>query len=119
MLDKRITVSVYGSDEVGRARLARRLRGLDDVRVVRAGAEVEVLLLGRQDRNVLRGAVGGVPVVVVAEELGETELMAIADFGVWSVLLASQASPRRLARAIHSAAGCCPPGPLRLPRALV
>ncbi|MFI9721077.1 DNA-binding response regulator [Streptomyces sp. NPDC052396] len=121
MLDKRITVSVYAADEVGRARLMRQLRTLDDIRVVRGGAAVDILLLGRHDGEALsrHARRSWAPLVVVAQELGETELMAIAEYGVRSVLLGERVTPRRLSRTVHAAAGCCPPAPLRLPRALV
>jgi hypothetical protein len=110
VLDKRITVSVHTSDEVGRARLVRRLRSLDDIRVVREAAAVEILLLGRHDHDTLRRRAreSWAPLVVVAEELGETELMAIREYGVRTVLWGERLTPRRLSRAVHDAAGCCP-----------
>ncbi|MFD0383225.1 hypothetical protein ACFQ2B_15165 [Streptomyces stramineus] len=50
----------------------------------------------------------GAPVVLVADELGETELMAVAEYGVRSVLWRRRLTLARLARAVHAAAGCCP-----------
>ncbi|WP_171164511.1 DNA-binding response regulator [Streptomyces sp. I05A-00742] len=125
MLDDRITVSVRAADEVGRARIVRGLRTLPGIRVVKDGAAVEILLLGRHDHDApgelrRRSRESWAPLVVVAEELGETELMAVREYGVRNVLLAHRLTPRRLGRAVHAAAaGCCPPEPLPELRALV
>lgn len=124
MWDKRITVSVHAADEIGRARIVRQLRSSDEIRVVREDASVEILLMGRRDHDA-RGELSRrvreswAPLVVIAEELGEAELMAIREYGVRSVLWGHRLTPRRLARAVHRAAGCCPPGPLPELRALV
>ncbi|MFD7237890.1 DNA-binding response regulator [Streptomyces syringium] len=113
LYEKRITVNVHAGDELTRARLARRLRPLPGVDVVREGGEVDILFLGRDEQSagdelhrLTRD--GRAPVVVVAEELGETELMAIAEYGVASVLWGERLTAGRLSRAVHNAAGCCP-----------
>ncbi|MEU5050648.1 DNA-binding response regulator [Streptomyces sp. NPDC021096] len=119
MFGKRITVSVHGGDELGRHRIVRTLRSLPGIGVVRGDerAVVEVLLMGRHDggaagrlRSMARE--GRAPLVVVAEELGETELMAVSEYGVRAVLWSHRLTPGRLSRAVHNAAGCCPPLPI-------
>ncbi|WP_049719146.1 hypothetical protein [Streptomyces caatingaensis] len=122
--DHRITVKVHATDELGRARIVRQLRTLPEVRVVRDAAAVEILLLGRHDEDApeqlrRRTRESWAPLVVVADELGETELMAVTEYGVRSVLWGHRLTPRRLARAVHAAAGCCPPEPLPKLRALI
>ncbi|MBZ4317939.1 DNA-binding response regulator [Streptomyces huiliensis] len=117
MLDDRITVSVHATDEVGRARLARELRALPGIRVVRDGAAVQILLLGRHDRDAAgelrrRSRGSWAPLVVVADGLGDAELMAVWEYGARTVLQTPRVTPRRLGRAVHAAAGCCPPEPL-------
>ncbi|MFF4735517.1 DNA-binding response regulator [Streptomyces sp. NPDC001262] len=110
----RITVSVHTADEVARARVARQLRALPGVSVVREGAAVDVLLLGRHDDGALRRLARArrAPLVVIADELGETELMAVQEYGVQSVLWGQRLTPGRLQRAVHQAAGCCPRLPM-------
>ncbi|MGI5338911.1 DNA-binding response regulator [Streptomyces sp. CA-181903] len=117
MLDDRITVSVHATDEVGRARLVRGLRTLPGIRVVRNGAAVQILLLGRHDRDAAgelrrRGAGSWAPLLVVADGLGDAELMAVWEYGARTVLPMHRVTPRRLGRAVHAAAGCCPREPL-------
>lgn len=117
MFVKRITVSVHATDELSRARFVRRLRELPELRVVRGPGDVEVLLMGVDDTAAAaelrrRARDGGAPVVLVADELGETELMAVAEYGVRSVLWNRWLTQGRLARAVHAAAGCCPRLPL-------
>ncbi|GHG58794.1 DNA-binding response regulator [Streptomyces griseocarneus] len=119
MFEKRITVNVRAADELGRHRIVRQLRTLPGVGVVRGDedAAVDILVMGRQDdaapdelRRLARA--GRAPLVVVAEELGETELMAVAEYGVRSVLWGDRLTPGRLSRAVHQAAGCCPRVPM-------
>ncbi|MDG4530809.1 DNA-binding response regulator [Streptomyces sp. AV19] len=117
-------MSVHATDELGRARIVRQLRTLPEVRVVGESAAVELLLLGRHDRDAAeqlrrRTRESWAPLVVVADELGETELMAVTEYGVRSVLWGHRLTPRRLGRAVHAAAGCCPPEPLPRLKALV
>ncbi|MEU7132772.1 DNA-binding response regulator [Streptomyces sp. NPDC046261] len=120
MFEKRITVSVHADDELGRHRLVRQLRVLPGIHVASrngAGATVDVLVMGRHDADAagkLRrmARAGRAPLVVVADELGETELMAIAEYGVRSVLYRHRLTPGRLQRAVHNAAGCCPRVPI-------
>lgn len=109
-----ITVSVHTADEVARARVARQLRALPGVSVVREGAAVDVLLLGRHDDGALRRLARArrAPLVVIADELGETELLAVTEYGVQSVLWGQRLTPGRLQRAVHQAAGCCPRLPM-------
>ncbi|MEX2983304.1 DNA-binding response regulator [Streptomyces sp. C36] len=119
MFEKRITVNVRAADELGRHRIIRQLRTLPGVGVVRGDedATVDILIMGRHDdaapgelRRLARA--GRAPLVVVAEELGETELMAVAEYGVRSVLWGERLTPGRLSRAVHQAAGCCPRVPM-------
>ncbi|MBT2384348.1 DNA-binding response regulator [Streptomyces sp. ISL-11] len=118
MFQKRITVNVHATDELNRARFVRQLRAaMPEVRVVRGNGDVDCLLMGADDtvaagelRRLTRD--GGAPVVLIADELGETELMAVAEYGVRSVLWRRRLTPGRLARAVHAAAGCCPLVPL-------
>ncbi len=119
MFDKRITVNVHAGDDLGRHRIVRQLRGLPGIGVVRRDEEaaVDILLMAREDhaapaalRRMVRA--NRAPLVVVAEELGETELMAVAEYGVRSVLWGERLTPGRLSRAVHNAAGCCPRLPL-------
>ncbi|MEU5424084.1 DNA-binding response regulator [Streptomyces olivoreticuli] len=117
MSDKRITVTVHATDELNRARFVRRLRELPEVRVVRADGAVSFVLMGTDDapaaaelRRLARD--GDERVVLVAEELGETELMAVAEYGVRSVLYLGRLTAWRLARAVHSAVGCCAKVPM-------
>ncbi|MEU2867903.1 DNA-binding response regulator [Streptomyces olivoreticuli] len=117
MSDKRITVTVHATDELNRARFVRRLRELPEVRVVREDGAVSFVLMGTDDapaaaelRRLARDS--DERVVLVAEELGETELMAVAEYGVRSVLFLSRLTAWRLARAVHSAVGCCARVPL-------
>ncbi|GHF25976.1 MULTISPECIES: DNA-binding response regulator [Streptomyces] len=117
MTTDRITVSVHTADEVARARVARQLRALPGVSVVREGAAVDVLLLGRHDdgapgtlRRLARAR--RAPLLVIADDLGETELMAVTEYGARSVLWSQRLTPGRLQRAVHEAAGCCPRLPM-------
>ncbi|MEV4442174.1 DNA-binding response regulator [Streptomyces sp. NPDC049577] len=117
MFEKRITVSVHADDELGRHRVVRQLRSLPGMEIVRDGAAVDILLMGRADRDApgaLRrmARADRAPLVVIAEELGETELMAVAEYGVRSVLWGHRLTPGRLSRAVHNAAGCCPRTPM-------
>ncbi|MCA6093529.1 DNA-binding response regulator [Streptomyces sp. SCA3-4] len=124
MFEKRITVSVHADDELGRHRLVRQLRALPGIRVARrgdGGAAVDVLVIGQHDRDApgtLRrmARADRAPLVVVADELGETELMAVAEYGVRSVLYGHRLTPGRLQRAVHNAAGCCPREPMTAAR---
>ncbi|CAM5482865.1 DNA-binding response regulator [Streptomyces abikoensis] len=123
MFKKPITISVHATDELARARFVREVRALlPGLRVVRRGSEegegtVGFVLMGAGDpaaaatlRRLTR--TGGTPVVLVADELGETELMAVAEYGVRSVLWRPAITRRQLSRAVHSAAGCCPKLPM-------
>ncbi|MEW2575137.1 DNA-binding response regulator [Streptomyces syringium] len=117
LYEKRITVSVHAGDELTRARIVRQLRPTPWFGVVREGGAVDILFLGRNDKTAgvqLRRLTrdGRTPVVVVAEELGETELMAIEAYGVASVLWGERLTAGRLSRAVHNAAGCCPRVPV-------
>lgn len=117
MYEKRITVSVHAGDELTRARIVRQLRPTPWFGVVREGGAVDILFLGRNDKSAgvqLRRLTrdGRTPVVVVAEELGEAELMAIEAYGVSSVLWGERLTAGRLSRAVHNAAGCCPRVPV-------
>ncbi|MFI9205728.1 DNA-binding response regulator [Streptomyces sp. NPDC053048] len=119
MFEKRITVNVRAADELGRHRIVRQLRALPGVGVVRGDedAAVDILVMGRHDQDgpdELRrlARAGRAPLVLVAQELGETELMAVAEYGVRSVLRADRLTPGRLSRAVHQAAGCCPRVPI-------
>ncbi|MEU4209750.1 DNA-binding response regulator [Streptomyces sp. NPDC026206] len=124
MFEKRITVSVHAADELGRHRIVRQLRALPGIGVARrgeAGAAVDILLMGRHDAGAataLRRMVRAdrAPLVVVAEELGETELMAVAEYGATAVLYGHRLTPGRLSRAVHNAAGCCPRVPMSAAR---
>ncbi|MFI1970031.1 hypothetical protein BLA24_18415 [Streptomyces cinnamoneus] len=116
---KRITVSIHADDELGGRRLVRQLRSLPGVHVVRGDEvpSVDLLLMGRHDadapgtlRELARG--GRAPLVVVADDLGESELMAVAEYGVRAVLWGHRLTPGRLSRAVHEAAGCCPKLPM-------
>ncbi|QLE72877.1 DNA-binding response regulator [Streptomyces rectiverticillatus] len=120
MFKKPITISVHATDELARARFAREVRAvLPGVQVVRRGEEgaVDFVLMGADDpaaaatlRRLARA--GEAPVVLVADELGESELMAVAEYGVSSVLWRPAITRRQLSRAVHSAAGCCPKLPM-------
>ncbi|MGK5732770.1 DNA-binding response regulator [Streptomyces sp. URMC 124] len=123
MFKKPITISVHATDELARARFAREVRALlPEVRVVRRAegegvAAVDFVLMGADDpaaaatlRRLTR--TGEAPVVLVADELGESELMAVAEYGVQSVLWRPAITRRQLSRAVHSAAGCCPKLPM-------
>ncbi|MFF7726057.1 DNA-binding response regulator [Streptomyces sp. NPDC008001] len=127
MFKKPITISVHATDELARARFVREVRALlPEVRVVRragegagaaAGEDVGFVLMGARDpaaaatvRRLTRA--GEVPVVLVADELGESELMAVAEYGVRSVLWRPAITRRQLSRAVHTAAGCCPKLPM-------
>ncbi|MGW1072246.1 DNA-binding response regulator [Streptomyces sp. NPDC002537] len=115
MSDKRITVTVYATDELNRARFVRRLRASSEMRVVREDGDVSVVLMGPDDAPAaaeLRRLSPAGRVVLVAEELGDLELMAVAEYGVRSVLWLPRLTQGRLLRALHSAAGCCPKVPL-------
>ncbi|MFC5719659.1 DNA-binding response regulator [Streptomyces gamaensis] len=109
--DKRIAVGVRAVDELDRARFARQLRALREVRVVRPGERADVEFALDADGTWLRRLTRetGVPVVLVASGLGETELMAITESGVRSVLWRARVTPGRLSRAVHEAVGCCAP----------
>ncbi|GGY09936.1 DNA-binding response regulator [Streptomyces hiroshimensis] len=120
MFKKPITISVHATDELARARFAREVRAvLPEVQVVRRDedGDVEFVLMGADDpaaaatlRRLTRA--GEAPVVLVADELGESELMAVAEYGVESVLWRPSITRRQLSRAVHSAAGCCPKLPM-------
>ncbi|MCQ8773727.1 DNA-binding response regulator [Streptomyces telluris] len=123
MFKKPITISVYATDELARARFAREVRAvLPEVRVARRDAgegagDVGFVLMGADDpaaaaalRRLTRA--DEAPVVLVADELGESELMAVAEYGVHSVLWRPAITRRQLSRAVHSAAGCCPKLPM-------
>ncbi|MEV6775881.1 DNA-binding response regulator [Streptomyces syringium] len=117
LYEKRITVNVHAGDELTRARIVRQLRPTPWFGVVREGGAVDILFLGRNDRTAgvqLRRLTrdGRKPVVVVAEQLSETELMAIEAYGVTSVLWGERLTAGRLSRAVHNAAGCCPRVPV-------
>ncbi|MCC3766388.1 DNA-binding response regulator [Streptomyces sp. UNOC14_S4] len=117
MPDKRITVTVHATDELNRARFVRRLRELPEVRVVREDGDVSLVLMGTDDAPAaaeLRRLSLALErrVVLVAEVLGELELMAVAEYGVRSVLWLRGLTAGRLLRAVHAAAGCCPRAPL-------
>ncbi|GAA3054924.1 DNA-binding NarL/FixJ family response regulator [Streptomyces olivoverticillatus] len=119
MFQKCITVNVSAADEIGRHRIVRQLRTLPGVSVVREQPAVDILLMGRHDRDApaeLRrlARAGRAPLVVVADDLGETELMAVSEYGVQCVLWSHRLTPGRLQRAVHNAAGCCPRTPLSL-----
>ncbi|GAA2708404.1 MULTISPECIES: DNA-binding response regulator [Streptomyces] len=122
VFDEGITVSVHGGDELGRYRVVRQLRALAGIGVVEADdgiAAVDVLLLSRHDPDAparLRAMVRAnrAPLLVVADDLGPAELMAVGEYGVQSVLWRDRLTPGRLARAVHNAAGCCPRVPLPL-----
>ncbi|MEU2513863.1 DNA-binding response regulator [Streptomyces syringium] len=110
-------MSVHAGDELTRARIVRQLRPTPWFGVVREGGAVDILFLGRNDKSAgvqLRRLTrdGRTPVVVVAEELGEAELMAIEAYGVSSVLWGERLTAGRLSRAVHNAAGCCPRVPV-------
>lgn len=113
LYEKRITVNVHAGDELTRARIVRQLRPTPWFGVVREGGAVDILFLGRSDRTAgvqLRRLTrdGRTPVVVVDEDLSETELMAIEEYGVACVLRVDRLTSGRLSRAVHNAAGCCP-----------
>ncbi|WP_058047430.1 hypothetical protein [Streptomyces roseifaciens] len=120
MFKKPITISVHATDELARARFSREMRAvLPEVQVVRRGedGDVDFVLMGADDpaaaatvRRLTRA--GEAPVVLVADELGESELMAVAAYGVSSVLWRPSITRRQLSRAVHSAAGCCPKLPM-------
>ncbi|MBF6049066.1 DNA-binding response regulator [Streptomyces sp. NRRL B-1677] len=120
MFKKPITISVHATDELARARFAREVRAvLPEVKVVRRDEEgdVDFVLMGADDhaaaatvRRLTRA--GEAPVVLVADELGESELMAVSEYGVESVLWRPAITRRRLSQAVHSAAGCCPKAPM-------
>ncbi|MET9413399.1 DNA-binding response regulator [Streptomyces klenkii] len=120
MFKKPITISVHATDELARARFAREVRAvLPEVKVVRRDEEgdVDFVLMGAGDhaaaatvRQLTRA--GEAPVVLVADELGESELMAVSEYGVESVLWRPAITRRQLSRAVHSAAGCCPKAPV-------
>ncbi|WP_424892969.1 DNA-binding response regulator [Streptomyces sp. XH2] len=119
MFKKPITISVHATDELGRARFAREVRAmLPEVRVVRRDEEGDVgfVLMGADDpaaaATMRRLTRTGASVVLVADELGESELMAVAEYGVRSVLWRPAITRRQLSRAVHSAAGCCPKLPM-------
>ncbi|RLV01516.1 response regulator [Streptomyces griseocarneus] len=117
MPDKRITVTVHATDELNRARFVRRLRELPEVRVVREDGDVSLVLMSTDDAPAaaeLRRLSLALErrVVLVAEVLGELELMAVAEYGVRSVLWLRSLTAGRLLRAVHAAAGCCPRAPL-------
>ncbi|MGW2598239.1 DNA-binding response regulator [Streptomyces klenkii] len=123
MFKKPITISVHATDELARARFAREVRAvLPEVKVVRRDAgegagDIDFVLMGADDhaaaatvRRLTRA--GEAPVVLVADELGESELMAVSEYGVESVLWRPAITRRQLSRAVHSAAGCCPKAPM-------
>ncbi|MEV4921763.1 DNA-binding response regulator [Streptomyces roseoverticillatus] len=120
MFKKPITISVHATDDLVRARFAREVRAmLPEVRVVRRDEEGDVgfVLMGADDpaaaatmRRLTRE--GGTAVVLVADELGDSELMAVSEYGVRSVLWRPAITRRQLSRAVHSAAGCCPKRPI-------
>ncbi|GHF43989.1 hypothetical protein GCM10010218_26620 [Streptomyces mashuensis] len=122
MFDEGITVSVHGGDELGRYRVVRQLRALAGIGVVAADegpAAVDVLLLSRHDpeaadRLRAMARANRAPLLVVADDLGPAELMAVGEYGVRSVLWGERLTPGRLSRAVHTAAGCCPGAPLPL-----
>ncbi|MGK5548123.1 DNA-binding response regulator [Streptomyces sp. URMC 127] len=123
MFKKPITISVHATDELARARFVREVRAmLPEVRVVRRVSEEEgegdvgFVLMGAGDpaaaATLRRLTRAGGAVVLVADELGESELMAVAEYGVRSVLWRPAITRRQLSRAVHSAAGCCPKLPM-------
>ncbi|MCF3100119.1 DNA-binding response regulator [Streptomyces roseoverticillatus] len=120
MFKNPITISVHATDDLVRARFAREVRAmLPEARVVRRDEEgsVAFVLMGADDpaaaatmRRLTRADEAAV--VLVADELGDTELMAVAEYGVRSVLWRPAITRRQLSRAVHSAAGCCPKRPM-------
>ncbi|MEV6564335.1 response regulator transcription factor [Streptomyces kronopolitis] len=125
MPQKRVTVTVYASDPISRAGVVSHLQLEPSVEVVpyrgatdgergdgargeTAGA-VAVTLVDRFDesaaaelRRLVRG--GEQRVVLIARELREQDLLTAVEYGVRAILWHHQATPRRLLRAVQSAA---------------
>lgn len=117
MRDTRVTVTVHGSDPHARARVSRHLQNQPTVELIarprpfhdEPPGTVAVMLAERLDtragaelRRLVRG--GRQRVVLIAGELRETELMAVIEYGVWTVLWQHRMTPHRLLRAVHRAA---------------
>ncbi|KUJ67839.1 response regulator [Streptomyces albus subsp. albus] len=131
MPDRRVTVTVHGPDPRSRAGVMRHLEREASVELIERprpfsdeprGA-VAVMLAERLDarsgaelRQLVRG--GSQPVVLVAGELREADLMVVMEYGVRAVLWEHRATPRRLLRAVHRAARAPGSGPCGVDRRL-
>lgn len=130
MPQRRVTVTVHASDPLSRAGVVSHLQLEPSVEIVqdRVGATygewaeggrgqeggetvgaVAVTLVDRFDestaaelRRLVRG--GEQRVVLIARDLREPELMTAVEYGVRAILWRHQATPRRLLRAVQSAA---------------
>lgn len=117
MSDGRVTVTVHGPDPLSRAGVVRHLQQESTIELIERprpfadeprGA-VAVMLAERLDDRAgaeLRRLVcgGAQPVVLVAGELREAELMVVMEYGVRAVLWQHRTTPRRLLRAVHRVA---------------
>ncbi|WKX71415.1 DNA-binding response regulator [Streptomyces sp. XD-27] len=114
---RRVTVTVHGPDPLSRAGVVRHLQREPTVELIDRprpfGGEplgaVAVMLAERLDaragaelRRLVRG--GAQPVVLVAGELREADLMVVVEYGVRAVLWQHRTTPRRLLRAVHRVA---------------
>ncbi|MER5727171.1 response regulator transcription factor [Streptomyces sp. NPDC002138] len=124
----RIAVTIHAADPLSRAGIVRHLQHQPTVEVVpssppgaagpaaatvAAAAAVAVMAVDRIDepsaaelRELLRG--GERPVVLIARELREPELLAVVEYGVRAILWRHQTTEERLFEAIRqSARGEC------------
>lgn len=130
MPQKRVTVTVHAADPLSRAGVVSHLQLEPSVEIVpyrggvtdgewgdgargRSGGEaagaVAVTLVDRFDetaaaelRRLVRG--GEQRVVLIARDLREPDLLTAVEYGVRAILWHHQATPRRLLRAVQSAA---------------
>ncbi|ANW22562.1 response regulator transcription factor [Streptomyces clavuligerus] len=111
---ERIRVGVQAADPIGRAGVRSLLRHQGSVEVVEeSGAEgcagVVVMVVDRLDEVVaaeLRRISRGLerPVVLVARELREDDLLTVVECGVRAILWRHEATEARLLKAVHRAA---------------
>jgi DNA-binding NarL/FixJ family response regulator len=109
----RVRVFVFGEDPISQAGVAAQLRGRPEVHVVEDGdidgADVAVIIVDEVDeesaRTVRAVQRNGCPrVVLVVGTLDDAGLMVAVEVGACAVLRRREASPERLASAVHAAA---------------
>ncbi|GAA3838298.1 LuxR C-terminal-related transcriptional regulator [Saccharothrix violaceirubra] len=121
-MEKRIRVVVQAADQLSAAGLVGFLEARPEIVVLDADrrdeADVAVLAVGRLDEEVEAGlrrlaARAPVPVVLVLDEIEETDVLTAAECRVVALLPRSGATGERVARGVLAAAsggGVMPPG---------